>query len=50
MGEFFVVEESMIGLVDGVEMVFCDLIGIGSVDCIWFFDVMGIVFDDILLW
>lgn len=49
-GGFLVVEESTIGLVDGVETAFRDPIGIGSADRIRLFDVGGALIDDTLPW
>ncbi|WP_288872734.1 lamin tail domain-containing protein [uncultured Microbacterium sp.] len=49
-GEFLVVEESTIGLVDGVETAFRDPIGIGSADRIRLFDATGTALDDTLPW
>jgi len=49
-GEFLVVDEASIGLVDGVETAFRDPIGIGSADRIRLFDAAGVMVDDTLLW
>lgn len=49
-GEFLVVDEASIGLVDGVETAFRDPIGIGSADRIRLFDASGSQIDDTLPW
>lgn len=49
-GEFLVVEEGSIGLVDGTETAFRDPIGIGSTDRIRLFDSSGVLIDDTLPW
>lgn len=49
-GQFLVVEEGTIGLVDGVETAFRDPIGIGSADRIRLFDATGAQIDDTLPW
>ncbi|WP_431806859.1 lamin tail domain-containing protein [Microbacterium paraoxydans] len=49
-GQFLVVEEGAIGLVDGVETAFRDPIGIGSADRIRLFDASGALIDDTLPW
>ena len=49
-GEFLVVQEGSIGLVDGVETAFRDPIGIGSADRIRLFDAGGALIDDTLPW
>lgn len=49
-GAYLVVEESSIGLVDGVEAAFREPIGIGSADRIRLFDTTGTLVDDTLPW
>ncbi|WP_341956721.1 lamin tail domain-containing protein [Microbacterium sp. LWH13-1.2] len=49
-GEFLVVAEGSIGLVDGIETAFRDPIGIGSADRIRLFDDTGLLVDDTLPW
>lgn len=49
-GEYLVVQEGSIGLVDGVETAFRDPIGIGSADRIRLFDAGGVLVDDTLPW
>ncbi|MER7446942.1 lamin tail domain-containing protein, partial [Microbacterium sp. NPDC097977] len=49
-GEFLVVDEASIGLVDDVETAFRDPIGIGSADRIRLFDATEILVDDTLPW
>lgn len=49
-GQFLVVEEGTIGLVDGIETAFRDPIGIGSADRIRLFDASGAMIDDTLPW
>lgn len=49
-GQFLLVEEGTIGLVDGVEAAFRDPIGIGSADRIRLFDTAGVLVDDTLSW
>ncbi|WP_341975639.1 lamin tail domain-containing protein [Microbacterium sp. LWO13-1.2] len=49
-GEFLVVDESTIGIVDGTEAAFRDPIGIGSADRIRLYDAAGVLIDDTLMW
>ncbi|MFS0892995.1 lamin tail domain-containing protein [Microbacterium sp. 179-I 3D3 NHS] len=49
-GQFLVVEEGTVGLVDGVETAFRDPIGIGSADRIRLYDAAGAMIDDTLPW
>ncbi|WP_435743210.1 lamin tail domain-containing protein [Microbacterium sp. PMB16] len=49
-GQFLVVEEGTIGLVDGVETAFRNPIGIGSADRIRLYDATGAMIDDTLPW
>lgn len=49
-GEYLLVEEGSIGLVDGVETAFRDPIGIGSADRIRLFDASGTQIDDTKPW
>ncbi|WP_102194298.1 lamin tail domain-containing protein [Microbacterium aurantiacum] len=49
-GEFLVVEESTIGVVDGAEAAFRDPIGIGSADRIRLYDTTGTLIDDTQMW
>jgi hypothetical protein len=49
-GEFLVVDEGSIGLVDGAPTAFRDPIGIGSADRIRLFDASGAMIDDTLAW
>ncbi len=49
-GEFLVVDEATVGLVDGVGTPFRDSIGIGSADRIRLFDAAGEMIDDTLPW
>jgi LPXTG-motif cell wall-anchored protein len=49
-GQYLLVEEGSIGLVDGVETAFRDPIGIGSADRIRLFDTTGALIDDTKPW
>ncbi|MGF6823019.1 hypothetical protein M2317_001930 [Microbacterium sp. ZKA21] len=49
-GEFLVVEEGSMGVVDGTETAFRDPIGIGSADRIRLFDASGALLDDTEPW
>lgn len=49
-GQFLLVEEGTVGLVDGVETAFRDPIGIGSTDRIRLYDAAGTMIDDTLPW